>query len=60
MADHKGIDIVQALTSLLNTLNLVHVSGEEDLDRMLASIRLIRSMITSFTPKENNPKGGIE
>ena len=55
------MEIVQALTSLLNTLNLISVSGEEDLDRMLASIRMLRSMIASFTTDNNDKaKGGIE
>ena len=56
------MDIVKALTSLLNTLNLISVSGEEDLDRMLASIRMLRSMLSSFTKEENekSQKGGTE
>ena len=56
------MEIVQALTSLVNTLNLISVSGEEDLDRMLASIRMLRSMIASFTKDENGDvsKGGAE
>lgn len=52
------MEIVQALTSLLNTLNLISVSGEEDLDRLLASIRLIRSMIKSFTQEEDKSQNG--
>lgn len=50
------MDKITLLKMLKNTLNMIKVSGEEDLDRMLASIRTVDSIIESLG-SENNTTG---
>lgn len=47
------MDKITLLKMLKNTLNLIRVSGEEDLDRMLASIRTVDSLIESLEHEAN-------
>ena len=45
--------MVQKLVDVLNMLNCVHVSGRDDLARMLSAMKIVEDVAAEIKDKEN-------
>lgn len=54
------MDNADILKMVVKTLNQIKVSGEEDLDRMLGSIRAVREVAARIASETRAPEEEIE